>query len=335
MKIMRFRMLAAVPVLLACTVSVPAVAQTAVDRTVATPATGTVEISNLSGEVRVVGWDRAEVRVTGRLGRGAERLDVTSSGDAVRVEVVIPRGARNVEETEIEVRVPSRKSVTARGVSAEVSVEGVTGAVDAESTSGGVRVTGSPASVRAISTSGNVLVDAATARVRAGSTSGNVQVAGEARETVTATSVSGNVNVSAPSPEVLAKGVSGTVTLSGASRRLSASTVSGDIEVQGARLQYGAFESVSGSLHFRGQLEGDAALNAQSHSGDVVLDLAGNVGARFEVNTFSGDIRNAFGQEPQRVSRYGPGEELRFTNGGGGALITVKTFSGDVRIERN
>lgn len=331
---MRFRTLAAIPLLTASVAIAPLCAQTPIDRTVATPATGSVEVSNLAGEIQVVGWDRAEVRVTGTLGRGAERLDVTTAGDRVRVEVVIPRGSRNVQGSDIEVRVPARKNVTVRGVSADVAVSGVTGAVDSESTSGNITVNGSPATLRASSTSGNVNLDVTATRLEATSTSGNVHVEGNVRETITAAAVSGNVTVSAPSAELLAKSVSGNLSISGTTGKLSASTVSGDMLVQGARLKYGAFESVSGDLHFAGQLDGDAAINAQSHSGDVVLTLPGNIGARFQVTTFSGEIDNGFGAEPRRVSRYGPGEELNFTSGGGGALVTVKTFSGDVEIER-
>lgn len=331
---MPFRMLALVPLLTACAAIVPLCAQTPVERTVATPATGSVEVSNVAGEIRVVGWDRAEVRVTGTLGRGTERLDVTSSGDRVRVEVVIPRGARNVEGSDIEVRVPARKSVQVVGVSADVHLSGVTGTVDAQSTSGGVTVNGSPASVRAVATSGSVALDVNTSRVEASSTSGDVTVQGSVRETISAHSVSGDVDVAAPSAEVMAKSVSGNVTLRGAARRLSAGTVSGDMEVRGGRVQYGAFESVSGSLRFSGQLEADAAINAQSHSGDVVLELPGGIAARFEVVTFSGDISNGFGSQARRGS-YGPGQELRFVTGNGGALITVKTFSGNVELERN
>lgn len=331
---MRFRVLSAI-LLLTAAAAAPLHAQTAVDRTVATPATGSVEVRNVSGEIRVVGWDRSEVRVTGTLGRGTERLDVTTSGDEVSVEVVIPRGSSNVEGSDLEVRVPARKNVTVRGVSADVDVAGVAGAVDAGSTSGDITVAGSPTTVRGASTSGNVALEVTTGTLEASSTSGNVRIAGSVREAIKASAVSGNVSVSAPSAELVVKSVSGSVSISGATRRLSAGTVSGDMEVRGARLQYGAFETVSGDLHFAGQLESDAAINAQSHSGDVVLALPANVSARFQVNTFSGDIRNAFGAEPRRVSRYGPGEELNFTNGGGGALVTIKTFSGDVEISRN
>ena len=324
---------AAVAVLCA-PVAPPVEAQTPVDRTVSTPPTGSVAINNVAGEIRVVGWDRPDVRVTGTLGEGTERLDIETSGDQVEVAVVIPRGARNVRPSRIEVRVPARKGIQALGVSASVDVRGVTGDVEVRSTSGAVVVRGNPASVEATSTSGDVDVEVSTGAVEANSTSGRVRVAGSIRESVTAESVSGSVEIEAQTQEVVAQSVSGHVRISAPVRRLSASTVSGNVEVRGGTLQYGAFESVSGSVMVAGNLERDAAINVQSHSGDVTLQLPASVGARFEVSTFSGDIENSFGQAPQRTSRYTPGQELRFTSGDGNALITIKTFSGQVSLQR-
>lgn len=307
-------------------------AQTPVDRTVATGATGRVEVHNVVGEVTVVGWDRNEVRVTGTLGEGTERLDVTTSGDNVMVRVVIPERARNVRGSEIEVRVPARKDVHVRGVSAEVQVSGITGAVDAGSTSGEVIVSGQPRQVRAASTSGDVRVEATTARVEANSTSGDVEVIGTVRESINAETVSGDLGLRASAPEMAAKSVSGMIEVSGATRRLSASTVSGSIEVESSRLQYVALESVSGSLSFIGDVEPDGALNFASHSGSVRVALPRNVGARFQAATFSGGIDSDFGGNAIR-SGDGPGRQLSFTSGNGGALVTIKSFSGEVELD--
>ena len=41
---------------------------------------GEVEISNVSGRVEVVGWDKPEVAVTGEIGLGVERVDDASAG---------------------------------------------------------------------------------------------------------------------------------------------------------------------------------------------------------------------------------------------------------------
>lgn len=326
----------AVTMALLALVSFPfgATGQSPIDRTVATPATGSVEVHNVSGEIRVSGWDRNEVRVTGRLGEGVERLDVISEGDRVQVRVVIPRGSRQVQPSILELRVPARKAVSAAGTSANVEISGITGSVDATSTSGEVRVSGSPALVSASSTSGDVVVDANTSRLEAGSTSGDVHVRGSVRESVTAATVSGDVEVSADVPEVVAKSVSGRVSVASGARRLSASSVSGEVVVRAGELQYVAIETVSGDVVLEGGATANAAINVQSHSGSVSLALPANIGATFRVNSFSGDIANDFGQRAERTSRYAPGESLSFTSGAGGAMVTVKTFSGDVRLRR-
>jgi len=56
------------------------------ERAAADPA-GQVEISNIAGSVVVTGWDRAEVEVTGELGKGAERLEFSRAGKLTRVKV--------------------------------------------------------------------------------------------------------------------------------------------------------------------------------------------------------------------------------------------------------
>jgi DUF4097 and DUF4098 domain-containing protein YvlB len=311
-----------------------AAAQQPINQTIPTAATGTVEIQNVSGEVHVIAWDRPEIRITGRLGEGTERLAVEGDRSRTTIRVVIPRNAHDVKGTELEVRLPARKDVTVHTVSADIGVTGVTGAVDGHATSGDVEISGSPSRVSAGSTSGDVTVRANTTQVHANSTSGDLRISGSVQQSVSAEAVSGDVVVDASVPDLVARSVSGDLQLTGASRRVTATTVSGDADVRAGRIQYGSFESVSGNFHFQGDLQRDAAFNVKSHSGDVELALPSRVAATFQIDTFSGDISNAFGPAAQRTSRYGPGRELHFSSGSGGPLITVKTFSGSVRLVR-
>ena len=78
------RFLAAAMLLLAAGV---AGAQEAVDARHAAAPDGVVQIENPAGGVKVVGWDRAEVAVTGTAGRGAEGVTVTGGGRRTHVEV--------------------------------------------------------------------------------------------------------------------------------------------------------------------------------------------------------------------------------------------------------
>lgn len=312
----------------------PAMAQERVDRTVASAATGEVEIQNTSGSVRVVGWNRPEIRITGTLGRGTERLDVEGGPDRTRIRVVIPRGARDVRGTDLEIRVPAGKSVAVRTVSADFSVDGVTGAVQARTVSGAVSAAGQPASLDLASTSGALEVRATSGTMRLKTTSGAILVEGAARERVDAESVSGSVTVTASTPEVRAKAVSGDLVLRGVSGRASTSTVSGKTSVLESRVQHGSFESVSGDLRIQAEPRGGGALDVRSHSGTVEMILPPDPAARVEVRTFSGRISSEFGGASQRSDR-GPGESLILNPGGGSAgLVKIDSFSGAVKLIR-
>lgn len=310
-------------------------AQQQVDETFPSDATGTVQISNVSGRVTVHGWDRNEIRVTGALGRGTERLELDRGRQRSEIRVVIPRNARNVRGSDLHIRVPVGKQVTVSTVSADIEIGGVRGAVNARSTSGEVEIDGRPAAVRATSTSGDVTVNVSTdGRVVASTTSGDVTIAGSVGDGVSAESVSGDVVVTARTQEVRAKSVSGDVGLEGVRGRASGSTVSGDVRVVGGQLQYASLESVSGDLLYEGDLSSGAAFDLESHSGDITLVLPRGVGADFDVRTFSGSIQSQFGGEVRRTSQYGPGRELRISNGGSGGILRIQTFSGTVKLQR-
>jgi len=281
----------------------------AVDRTVseqgAMPADGQVAIENLAGSVKVVGWDRAEISVTGTLGDDVERLDF-SAGARASVEVIYKERHRRWGETgcdvlgadggaNLTVQVP-------RGCQLEVEV--VAAGVDVSGLSGDIEVT---------SVSGDVDVRGACRRLEVECVSGNVEIDGAGRTTEVGT-VSGNLKVRCDDAALEVETVTGEATVDCASlRSLEASTVNGAIAVSGRPAR-------------------GAVIEAESVNGSLTLAVPGDVGAAFEVTTFNGDIENAFGQKPKRTDRYAPGEELLFTNGDGGAEVRLNTLNGRIRI---
>ena len=65
---------------------------------------------------------------------------------------------------------------------------------------------------------------------------------------------------------------------------------------------------------------------------DIDVELVGDVSARIEIDTFNGDIRNCFGPDPERTSKYTPGWELSFTEGDGDGRIEMSTLNGDLSL---
>ena len=72
----------------------------------------------------------------------------------------------------------------------------------------------------------------------------------------------------------------------------------------------------------------------ESVNGTVEVGFVGEVSARFDIETFNGRIRNCFGPEAERTSKYTPGLELSFQDGDGDARVNISTLNGDVSICR-
>lgn len=276
-------------------------AQQRIDETKAARADGLVRIDNLAGSVKVTGWNRAEVAVKGTLGEGTERLDFTVSENETIIKVIImdedERRRRNIQVkgSDLQISVPAGSRLDVQTVSADITVTDVTGDVELESVSGDIEVGGRPARVRAKCISGDITIAASAGPVRANS-------------------------------------VSGRITVHEVTGRFDVGTISGGVKVTGRAIEEGNFESLSGDLYFEGDLAANANLSMENHSGSIDLVLPANISADFDVTTFSGDIENGFGQEPERRGRYMPGKTLSFVTGGGDARIRINTFSGDVEI---
>lgn len=333
---MRVRTMAAAALLVGAGAS-GAAAQT-INQSVSTGATGTVEVHAVSGQVRVTGWGRNQVQVTGNLSGGGERVEVEEEGGSVVVRVTYPRGRHwsgghnNNRGTQLDVRVPARKSVEINVVSANIAVEGVDGSVEAHSVSGGIRVANSRArTVSAHTRSGTVDVTADADRVEAASVSGTVTVAGTVRDRVEANSVSGIVRVTATAGAVEAGSVSGGVEVASMRGRAEVHSVSGDVRVTGRNLS-GSFQTVSGEITISGDLARGGNLELTTHSGDVVLMLPGGTSAEVDFTTFSGGIEADY--PGARVERQSRREARVLIGGGGGTRVRAQTFSGDVRLER-
>ena len=142
----------------------PAIADRAVDETRTASADGDVSVELIAGSVRIIGWDRNEVRVSGTIGDDVEELEVSTSSRGVSIEVVLPdddeRDGRRLRDVgaDLEIHVPSGSSVETETVSADVSVEGVSGAVEMESVSGDVTIEGAMREAEAATVSGDIRV---------------------------------------------------------------------------------------------------------------------------------------------------------------------------------
>lgn len=279
----------------------PAVAVQNIDQTLKTGASPAVDISNVAGKVTVRGWDRKEVQVTGVIEYDKDEFEFTADDKRVVIKVRPEKqedgrfeSHHHERDAVLDIKVPAGSSLNIQTVSADIDVDGIRGTQRLESVSGDVET----------------LVLEAALDVR--TVSGDANVRGQGKAPATLATVSGDLTARGLQGEVEAKSVSGEL----------------DIDVADAtRLR---LKSVSGEINAQAGLTGSARAEIETVSGGVMLKLKPPVNAEFDVESFSGAIENCFGHEAQRKSKYAPGSELRFTQGGGGASVRIGTLSGDV-----
>jgi len=283
-------------VLFAALLAGPAAAQSTIDQHRSAAPDGTVDIENMAGSIRVTGWEKNEIAVSGRLGRQASGLNLSGGASHTRIEVETegnPHGVRS----DLDIKVPAGSRLKIDGFEASITVTGVTGTVQAETVNGSINLSGGAKDVDLQAVNGAVEVTKASGRIKAES-------------------------------------VNGAVTVRDSSGELEASTVNGTLEVRGGSWTKAHLETVSGGLRFEGSLAKKATLDAETVSGSVELAFPPGIGADFSVSSFSGSIDNDLGPAATRQSKWTTEKELSFSTGGGGAKVRVQTLSGSIHLRK-
>jgi hypothetical protein len=264
-----------IALLCAAGLALPAAAQQTVDETHAVAADATITVNSISGTVRIVGSERGEVRITGTLGRGIEKLEVTGSGPRLDIRVIYPRNCNDCGDAELELAVPVGSRPEVQTVSADIGVSGVKGDVRVESVSGEVTIS-TDGSVRAKTVSGELKIDGGGPRLEATSVSGDVVATMPSVSDAELETVSGDIRVaSALAP----KG------------RLEAHSVSGSIELTVPAGTGAVFEAESFSGSIRNELTAEATTVDKHGPGRSLRVVTGDGLARVYLKSFSGSVK--------------------------------------------
>lgn len=268
-----------------------------IDERAAADPDGHVHISNTAGSITVVGWESAEITVSGTLGKGTEGLEFSRDGRHTTIKVLYPDGSHRSQSSHLVVHAPEGSELSANGVATDIKVDGVTGVM------------------RLQTISGDVTADAIGGDLEVKTVSGDMVVRGHEHESLlTITTVSGDADISDVAGE------------------LETTTVSGDIDIEAGTIVRARLRSTSGDIEMEGDLAADGRIDCESINGDVEVELEEATNINVDVETFSGDIENCFDVDVERVSQYGPGRLLRFSRGLADRTVRVKTLNGDVSI---
>jgi len=289
-------------------------------------ADGALDLTGISGDVRVTGGTGSEIRIeaTKRVRhRSADqakrlltdlRVEMANLNGRVEVRTVYPRrgayGERGISaRVDYVIAVPVGITVAVKSISGDVSVSGVRGEVRAETVSGDVSIDSTPNLALAKTVSGDVI-----ARDIGGAT------------TLVLSTVSGSV---------IASGLK--------VRALEAGSVSGDVRLSGMQVERVEAKSVSGNIDFDAPLVKAGRYAFTSHSGNVRIVISGTTGFELDADTFSGSVRSdipvtlrTVGRDDRDRSRgrNSSNRAIRGSNGDASAILSVRSHSGSVVITR-
>lgn len=289
---------------------------------------GSLDLSHLSGDIRVTGGSGADIKVeaTKRVRHrnatearrllDALRVEINNFNGRVEVRTIYPRrgqssftSGNNISASvDYVIAVPAGASVALKSISGDISVAGVKGEVRAETVSGDVNVSATP----------------------------NVSVAKTISGDVTARDIGTQTTL------VLST-VSGTVLGTGLRvRALEAGSVSGDVRLVGSDIERLEARSVSGNIEFDAPLAKGGRYEFTSHSGNVRILMSGNTGFELDADTFSGSVRSdvpvtlrAVGRNDAAPrQRRGSNRAIRGSYGDASAFLSVRSHSGSVVISK-
>jgi DUF4097 and DUF4098 domain-containing protein YvlB len=274
-------------------------------------ATGTVSVTNVSGFVRITGWNENRVQVDA-VKRGNKEdfalveIRVTNSPERLQIETISQRSNWRPNRhvwVEYELKVPRGANLNSIAT-----------------TSGDITITEAGARVTTRSTSGNVTVRGTSGDTHLNTTSGDI-TADRINGTLTIHSTSGDVRVTDVSSKLSVHTTSGDITATDLRDDASITATSGEIRVEKASGRVYA-RAMSGMVSVR-EVGGDATLESISDS-----VLAENVKGRVTVNAVSADVTLRNVQEGARINAVSGTITVTQTKG----LIEARNTSGDIIV---
>jgi hypothetical protein len=283
-----------VTVLLASLLLLSSMAVQGQDTTLAASRGDRLRVDVHEGSITVTAWDRNAVRVqTDDNDDTNARVDISRDAGAITIAAHDRRGRPT--PVSFILSVPSWMPLSLHSAEGDITVQGTTAAINAETVDGDVTVSGGAGNVSLSSVDGTVELSRA----------------------------SGNISVTTINDDVAVRQSSGTIT---------ASTVNGGVTLEGVSSAAVTAESMNGDVRFGGPVQNGGRYWLSTHNGDVRLGMQAGVNATVTVNTFNGDFTSDIPVEVRSRSRQEG--SFTFTLGDGSARVELESFSGSVELVR-
>jgi DUF4097 and DUF4098 domain-containing protein YvlB len=261
------------------------------DTTIAVPAGASLSVNNFGGGITVHGWNENRVKVHGETGRRG-RVEVSLVGNTVVVKTGSREGAPSV--IDLDITVPASMPLTLSGTYADITVDGVQGAISVETVNGEVNVRGGKGIVTLHSIQGGVTLADASGRIEVNSVNEDVEL----------TNVSGEIKVETTNGEVMLMGIK--------SSSVDAGTINGDVTYEGTVTDGGSY-------------------SFGSHNGDITVSIPEGANVTVTTATANGDIDASF---PLPMTGSTGKHRKTFKIGSGSARMELESFQGDINMRR-
>ncbi len=262
------------------------------DTTFAVPAGASLSVNNFGGGITVHGWSENRVKVHGETGRRG-RVEVSLVGSTVVVKTGSREGAPSV--IDLDITVPQAMALNLSGTYADITVDGVQGAISAETVNGEVNVRGGKGIVTLHSIQGSVTLADASGRIEVNSVN----------EDVALSNITGEIKVETTNGEVMLTGIK--------SSSVDAGTINGDVLYEGTVTDGGSY-------------------SLGSHNGDITVSVPEGTNVTITAATANGDIDSSF-PLPMVPSPTGKHRKT-FKIGSGSARMELESFQGDIELRR-
>jgi DUF4097 and DUF4098 domain-containing protein YvlB len=263
---------------------------------------GRLEIENYNGSIEIAGWDREQVEIDGvQYGatpelRDAIKIEVETSGDAVRIRTVRPAERRGGTGVKYVIKAPRK--------------------VDLD---------------RVTSSNGSMKVDDIEGRMRLRTSNGSVRTA-RVRGSLEVTTSNGAVNVGDVDGPATIRTTNGRVTAEGIRGALEATSSNGSIHARlsrpephrGVRLA-----TTNGSIELTMESMADNDIRASTSNGGITVKLPAAADAHIHAHTSHSSIRTEF--DMRKHVRWSK-NELEGEIDGGGPTVELTSTNGRIQL---
>ena len=303
-------------VLLSCSV----LAGEAVDKTIDVPTSNKIYIENDQGNIKVTGWGKPQMQVSGTLDKRAKGYRFRNKGSRTEFIVEMPDRYKNSngKGSYLTIYVPKQNLVSLESVNADMEIKQLAAGLTIDTVYGDIELQ---------SVSGRINLDTVNGDINSENLSGQIRI----------DTVNGDVRDTNSSGNIRFEAVNGSLVSTTKSRDIRIETVNGDVDIKAELVKDLEITTVGGEVEVTmKELTPGANIQAESVNGDIVLKLPRDLSAEIEIAAHAGGkIKNGISNHKVKKAKYGPSSELEFQLKDGDVEIEIDTVNGRVELKHN